>query len=76
MNDQVIKVPLILIQSQLRFSVHYNKIIMALILEIYSSFMLDGFSLTICPRFIKFIKLSPRQSFQIYGIHIHIILLF
>jgi len=32
---QVIKALLILIRSQLRFSVHYNKTIMALILEIY-----------------------------------------
>jgi len=68
--SQVIKVPLILIRSQLQFSVHYNKIIMALVLEIYCSFILDGFSLTIWPRFVKFIKLSLRQSFQIYMVSI------
>ena len=36
-------------------------------IRIYCSFILDGFSLTIWPRFIKFVKLSLRQSFPIYN---------
>ena len=29
---------------------------------------LDGFSLANCRRFAKFAKLSPRQTFPLYGI--------
>jgi len=53
--------------STLILFVHYNKIIMVLILEIYCSFILGGFSLTIWPRFVKFVKLSLCQSFLIYS---------
>ena len=28
---------------------------------------LDGFSLANCRRFAKFVKLSPRQTFPLYG---------
>jgi len=64
---QVIKAPLILIQSQLPILCTLQQIIMALMLEIYCSFIMDGFSLTIWPRFVEFIKLSLHQSFSIYS---------
>ena len=34
---------------------------------ILKTLILNGFSLTIQPRFVKFVKLSLRQSFPIYG---------
>ena len=57
------------IRNVLIFCTHcngLNSLIEALILK---ALILNCFSLTIWARFIKFVKLSLRQSFPIYGTH-------